>query len=204
MTDENKSSPQSLCVFCGSSPGNHPRYVELAVQTGEELARKGYRLVYGGGGLGLMGAVARAAHESGGDVLGIMPEFLRGIEGAYMEVTHRIVPDMHIRKRQMYDESDAFIVLPGGIGTLEEAVEVMSWMRLDLHQKPIIFLDNDGYWSPLLALLDHIIETDFSPAWMKARIFRAETAQSAVEIARACLDDPSHMPQTPPLTPEQM
>jgi uncharacterized protein (TIGR00730 family) len=195
---------QSLCVFCGSSPGNHPRYVSLAAQTGQDLARAGYRLVYGGGGLGLMGAVARAAHESGGNVLGIMPEFLRGIEGAYMEVPHRIVEDMHTRKRQMYDESDAFIVLPGGIGTLEEAVEVLSWMRLDLHQKPIIFLDNDDYWSPLLSLLDHIVETEFSPAWMKKRIFRATTAQGAIELARACLDDPSHESVMPVISPEQM
>lgn len=204
MTAAKKFETQSLCVFCGSSTGNHPRYVALATQTGEELARANYRLVYGGGGLGLMGAVARAAHESGGDVLGIMPEFLRGIEGAYMDVTHRIVPDMHTRKRQMYDESDAFIVLPGGIGTLEEAVEVMSWMRLDLHQKPIIFLDNDDYWSPLLSLLDHIVETEFSPAWMKKRIFRATTAQGAVDLARACLDDPHQKSETPPLTPKQM
>jgi len=204
MTAHEKYDGQSLCVFCGSSPGNHPRYVKLATETGQELAKKGYRLVYGGGGLGLMGAVARATHESGGDVLGIMPEFLRGIEGAYMEVPHRIVQDMHTRKRQMYDESDAFIVLPGGIGTLEEAVEVMSWMRLDLHQKPIIFLDNDDYWSPLLSLLDHIVGTEFSPAWMKKRIFRATTAQSAVELTRACLDNPEHDSDMPALTPDQM
>ena len=204
MSAENNLDKKSLCVFCGSSPGNDPRYVALATDTGQEIARGGYRLVYGGGGLGLMGAVARATHENGGDVLGIMPEFLRGIEGAYMEVPHRIVPDMHTRKRQMYDESHAFIVLPGGIGTLEEAVEVMSWMRLDLHQKPIIFLDNDDYWSPLLSLLDHIVKTEFSPAWMKNRIFRATTAQSAVELARACLDNPDHENQMPDLTPDQM
>ena len=183
---------KSLCVFCGSSPGNHPRYVDLATGLGQEIARQGYRLVYGGGGLGLMGAVAKSVHHNKGDVLGIMPEFLQDIEGAYKDVPHRIVPDMHTRKRQMYEESDAFIIIPGGIGTLEEAVEVMSWMRLDLHQKPIIFLDNDDYWAPMLSLIDHIVATEFSPAWIKKHIFRTNTAHDAVALAQGFIDNPDH------------
>lgn len=195
---------QSLCVFCGSNPGNHPRYVQLATDLGRDIAEHKYRLVYGGGGLGLMGAVAKAAHHNDGDVLGIMPEFLQDVEGAYKEVPHRIVSDMHTRKKQMYEESDAFIILPGGIGTLEEAVEIMSWMRLDLHEKPIIFLDNDDYWTPMLSLIDHIVDTGFSPAWMKTRIFRAATSHDAIELVRACLDTPAHDSDMPELTPDQM
>ena len=192
MTQTPKTYTQSLCVFCGSSSGNHPRYVKLASELGQNIAQNGYRLVYGGGALGLMGAVSKAAHEMGGDVLGIMPDFLKGSEGIYKDVPHRIVPDMHTRKKQMYDEADGFIILPGGIGTLEEAVEIMSWMRLDLHEKPIIFLDNDDYWSPMISLLDHIIKTGFSPAWMKKRIFSADTSQDAINLARACLDTSTH------------
>lgn len=179
---------KSLCVFCGSSPGNHPRYVQLATELGKEIAQQGYRLVYGGGGLGLMGAVAKSAHEHDGEVLGIMPDFLKGAEGVYTDVPHRIVPDMHTRKRQMYDESDGFIIIAGGIGTLEEAVEVMSWMRLDLHQKPIIFLDNDDYWAPMLSLIDHIVKTEFSPAWIKDRIFKTDTVHDAIKLAQGYIE----------------
>ena len=201
MTDATPSTSQptgsnqdSLCVFCGSSPGNDPRYITLAREVGQLIAEQKYRLVYGGGGLGLMGAVAKACFESGGDVLGIIPEFLEDIEGVYKDVPHRTVADMHTRKQQMYDEADAFIILPGGIGTLEEAVEVISWMRLDLHQKPIIFVDNDGYWLPMISLIHHIVETEFSPDWMKKRIFRVTTAQAALELAHARLNDPKTGP----------
>lgn len=201
---DGKSRPKSLCVFCGSSSGNHSRYVELANELGKEIAAQGYRLVYGGGGLGLMGAAAKSAFECGGDVLGIMPDFLKSAEGIYTQVPHRIVPDMHTRKRQMYDESDAFIIIAGGIGTLEEAVEVMSWMRLNLHQKPIIFLDNDDYWRPMLSLIDHIVETGFSPAWIKTRIFNTDTAHDAVELARACIENSDHKSDQPKPEIDQM
>ena len=181
MTDQ-KNVPSSICVFCGSSPGNHSRYVSLATETGALISKLGYRLVYGGGGLGLMGASARAAHESGGKVLGIIPEFLLESERAYKAVEHRIVPNMHERKMMMYNESDAFIILPGGIGTLEEAVEVISWMRLDLHQKPIVFVSNDSYWDPMMTLIDHTIDAQFAPEWMREGIFETTTADGALEI----------------------
>ncbi len=179
---EKETKQKSICVFCGSSPGNHSRYVELASQTGKAISERDYRLVYGGGGLGLMGATARAAHEAGGKVLGIIPEFLLEIEKAFNLVEHRIVPDMHERKMMMYDEADAFIVLAGGIGTLEEAVEVISWMRLDLHQKPIIFVCDDGYWDPIISLLDHIIKAQFAPEWVHDGIFEVETPEEALDI----------------------
>lgn len=171
---------KSICVFCGSRPGNELQYMELADETGRAIAAQGYRLVYGGGGSGLMGATARAAFKAGGDVLGIIPKFLTEIESLLKGVPHEIVPDMHIRKRKMYDASEAFIVLPGGIGTMEEAVEIISWMRMRLHTKPIVFLSTDGYWQPLVDLMLHTIETGFSPQWMSAEILRANTVKQAM------------------------
>ena len=156
--------------------------MQLAERTGREIANQGYRLVYGGGGSGLMGAVARTAFKEKGDVIGIMPTFLTEIEDVLKDVPHEIVPDMHVRKRKMYDASDAFIVLPGGIGTMEEAVEVMSWARMRLHNKPIVFLSTDGYWQPMVDLMLHTIETGFSPDWMKHEILRADTIIDALAL----------------------
>ena len=191
MTLASSFNGQSLCVFCGSSSGNHARYMQLATETGQQIAQHGYRLVYGGGLLGLMGAVATAAHDSGGEVLGIIPKFLEDGAGDYAHIPHRSAADMHTRKTQMYEEADAFIVLPGGIGTLEEAVEVISWMRLELHNKPIIFLDSDDYWAPMLALIDHIIAADFSPAWINQHIFKANTPTDAIDLIKSSLGPPS-------------
>ena len=129
-----------------------------------------------------MGATARAAFQENGDVLGIMPAFLTEIEDVLKDVTHEIVPDMHVRKRKMYDASDAFIVLPGGIGTMEEAVEVMSWARMRLHNKPIVFLSTNGYWDPMVDLMLHTIEAGFSPDWMKNDILRARNIDDALEL----------------------
>ena len=136
--------PDSVCVYCGSSNLVDPRHLADAESFGKDLAANGMRLVYGGGGVGLMGAVARAAHDAGGRVLGIMPEFLRSREILYDEVETIIVPNMHERKMIMFQESDAFVVLPGGIGTLEEIVELLSWRRLDLHGRPNSQLGDAG------------------------------------------------------------
>ncbi|MBC7769708.1 MAG: TIGR00730 family Rossman fold protein, partial [Phycisphaerales bacterium] len=124
----------------------------------------GLRLVYGGGAVGLMGRCARAAHEAGGDVLGIMPRFLERREIVYGDVPHRMVDTMHERKMIMFEESDAFVVLPGGIGTLEEAVETLSWRRLDLHKKPVVFLSEDDFWAPFFALMQHTVDANLTPA----------------------------------------
>ena len=187
---ESTSNITSICVFCGSNPGNHPRYVELAIETGTAIAQHGSRLVYGGGGLGLMGATARAAHNSGGAVLGIIPEFLKNVEMLLEDIEHEIVPDMATRKKHMYEESQAFIVLPGGIGTLEEAIEVLSWMRLQLHQKPMVFLDNDDYWEPLFALFNHTIDRNFSPEWMRDDVFSASSAEEALKLIEDKWENP--------------
>jgi len=188
--DAGMDAPLSLCVFCGSSPGNRPDYVDIATETGRLLAEKNIRLVYGGGGLGLMGATARAAHENGGRVLGIIPEFLMAIEETFDAVEHRIVPDMHARKIQMFQESDGFIVLPGGLGTLEEAVEVMSWLRLSLHKKPVVFLNHNGYWEPLSTLLEHTITAEFSPEDLRDRLCLVETPKAAIEETLARIRAP--------------
>ncbi len=184
MTEiSDKTTPKrSICVFCGSRPGNETHYMALADETGRAIAKAGYRLVYGGGGSGLMGETARAAFLAGGDVLGIIPEFLTEIEALLKDVPHEIVPDMHERKRKMYDAADAFIVLPGGIGTMEEAVEIMSWMRMRLHAKPTVFLSTNGYWQPLVDMFLHTIDAGFSPEWVSGEILRAESVEEAMAL----------------------
>ena len=131
-----------------------------------------------------MGACARAAHEAGGEVLGIMPRFLLQKERVFQDVEHRLVDDMHTRKQMMFDESDAFIVLPGGIGTLEEAVEMLSWARLGLHAKPMAFLDEDGFWAPFFELMEHIIEGKFTPQSFRASLVHQNTPELAIAELR--------------------
>lgn len=166
MADSSSPLPQvrSVCVFCGSSNTTKPAYLDLATRFGAALAGRGLRLVYGGGAVGLMGRVAKAVHEGGGEVLGIMPRFLERREITYEDVPHQMVDTMHERKHIMFNESDAFVVLPGGIGTLEEAVEVLSWRRLDLHRKPIVFLSEDGFWAPFFTLMQHTVDANLTPA----------------------------------------
>lgn len=153
---------KSLCVYCGSRPGNDPAFKQAAIAVGEEAARRGCRIVYGGGKLGLMGATAGAARDAGGAVFGVIPDFLVELEGILDGVDHKIVSNMHERKMMMYEESDAFLTLPGGIGTLEELIEVVSWARLGLHRKPIIVLNINGFWSPLKELLAHIVKKELA------------------------------------------
>jgi uncharacterized protein (TIGR00730 family) len=156
----------SVCLFCGSSDGARPEYHEAAAEFGRTLAAAKARLVYGGGGIGLMGAAARAAHGAGGAVLGVMPDFLRRREVIYDVVETIVVANMHERKMRMFEESDAFAIFPGGIGTLEEVVELLSWRRLDLHRKPIVFLNLAGFWDPMFALLGHLSAERFMPGWL--------------------------------------
>ncbi len=191
------ASIKSVCVYCGSSDKVRPVYLELAEALGEELAAREVRMIYGGGGIGLMGAAARAAHEAGGQVLGVIPEFLLAKERMYDAVEHRVVQTMHERKQIMFDESDAFIVAPGGIGTLEEAVETLSWMRLGLHRKPMAFLSTDGYWAPFFDLIDHIVAGDFTPAQFRDLIIDArspEEALSALEASAAVAEEAEGIP----------
>ena len=181
---------RSVAVFCGSSPGNDPVHSYLANAVGEHLAARGLRLVYGGGGLGLMGVVASAARDAGGQVLGVIPEVLREVEASLDGIEHIFVPDMHERKIRMYAESDAFIILPGGIGTMEEAVEVLSWQRLNLHNKPILFLSDTGYWDHLLAEFDRIMDQGFASKDMANDILTATTVEDAFAILQDRIDNP--------------
>src|SRR3954451_3230578 len=153
---------KTVCVYCGSGPGTNPRFVEAAVALGKAFAENDIRLVYGGGSIGLMGAVAKSTLEYGGKVTGIIPDFLRARENALTVVQEMIVtPDMHERKRLMFERSDAFVALPGGIGTLEELVEQLTWQQLGRHHKPILLANVDGFWEPLLSLLAHMRATEF-------------------------------------------
>jgi len=156
---------QRICVFCGASPGSDPVYMELAASVGAGLAMRGIHVVYGGGRLGLMGALADAALAAGGQVIGVIPRGLVGRELAHPGVTElRIVESLHERKAQMAELADGFIALPGGLGTLEELAEVASWAQLELHDKPIGLLGRAGYWDSLLAWLDHAVAEGFISA----------------------------------------
>jgi len=152
-----------VCVYCGSSGAVDPRYREAAGELGACLAGAGIELVYGGGRVGLMGLLADAVLAEGGRVIGVIPSRLRDLELAHPGATEMFIVDsMHERKRLMAEKADAFAVLPGGLGTLDETFEIVSWKQLELHQKPILLVDIAGYWAPLRALLDHIIAEGFA------------------------------------------
>jgi len=151
------SKINAICVYCGSSPGTDPAFVEAARDFGKILAHAGIRLVWGGGSVGLMGAIAASVIEHGGAATGIIPEFLTAKEKPRRLAQEQIVThDMHERKRTMFDRADAFVALPGGIGTLEELIEQMTWAQLGRHKKPILIANINGFWDPLLSLLAHM------------------------------------------------
>ncbi len=157
VTRKPTSGVRNICVYCGSGVGGKPAYAEAAQTLGRSLAAAGVGLVYGGGSLGLMGEVARATLAAGGRVTGIIPAFLSVREQMLREVDELVVTeDMHQRKMLMFQKSDAFVALPGGIGTLEELVEQLTWSQLGQHQKPVIVANIDGFWTPFLRLLDHM------------------------------------------------
>src|SRR4029077_4352387 len=150
------STIKSICVYCASGPGKNPAYMQAATRFGRILAENGIRLVYGGGAVGLMGALAESVLDHGGLVTGVIPDFLVNREHMLTRVQERIVtPDMHERKRVMFERADAFVALPGGVGTLEELVEQMTWAQLGRHKKPILIANIERFWDPLCALLNH-------------------------------------------------
>ena len=154
---------RSLCVLCGSRDGIDPAYRQAAVRLGQALAERGVRLVYGGGSIGLMGIVADAVLTAGGEVVGVIPDFLIRYEVGHRRLTDLVVTDsMHDRKRRMFEMADAFVVLPGGLGTLDETFEIITWKQLRLHNAPIVILDVNGYWAPLKALIDAAISAGFA------------------------------------------
>jgi len=154
---------RSLCLYCGSREGDDPAFAEAAAAFGHYCASRQIRLVYGGGGIGLMGIAARAALAEGGPVLGIIPYHLDRVEVTMQGLTELIVvSSMHERKHRMFLESDGFVILPGGIGTLDEFIEIVTWAQLELHDKPIVLVDIEGYWEPLLALIRHAEARNFA------------------------------------------
>jgi uncharacterized protein (TIGR00730 family) len=156
------STIKAVCVYCGSGPGNNPKFVESARTFGRILAENNIRLVYGGGSIGLMGAIADSVIDHGGQVTGIIPDFLKAREMMFRRAQEIIVTrDMHERKRLMFERADAFVALPGGVGTLEELVEQMTWAQLGRHKKPILMVNVDRFWDPLCALLDHMRDMQF-------------------------------------------
>jgi uncharacterized protein (TIGR00730 family) len=180
------SKIKTICVYCGSGPGTNPHFVEAAIALGKVFAENGIRLVYGGGSIGLMGAIATSVLDHGGSVTGIIPDFLTARENALTRVQEMIVtPDMHERKRLMFERSDAFVALPGGIGTLEELVEQMTWQQLGRHTKPVLLANIDNFWEPLLALLAHMRATEFIRSGLAVSILKAERVEDILPRLRA-------------------
>lgn len=180
------STIRNICVFCGSSPGTDPRFLQAARALGADMARRGIGLVYGGGSTGLMGEVARAVLEGGGQVIGIIPGFLRQREVHFTGATELIVVnDMHERKRLMFERADAFVALPGGVGTLEELVEQMTWAQLGQHDKPVLIADIADFWKPLMVLFAHMRQTQFIRTETEVHYLVCEKAADIVPMLQA-------------------
>ncbi|MFL4471670.1 TIGR00730 family Rossman fold protein [Tateyamaria armeniaca] len=174
-------APLSVCVYCGSRPGADPAYAADATRLGHGIAENGWRLVYGAGDVGLMGAVARAAQDGGGDTFGVIPKHLVEWEVGKVDLTRYVVTEtMHERKKVMFMNCDAVAVLPGGAGSLDEVFEVLTWRQLGLHEKPVVLVNTNGYWNPLLALLAHVVESGFADASLLDYYTVADDADAAL------------------------
>jgi uncharacterized protein (TIGR00730 family) len=194
--DASQKAIRSVCVYCGSGRGLNPAYTKAATILGKALGENGISLVYGGGGLGLMGDVARATIAHGGKVTGIIPEFLLAKEHALEAADELIVTkDMHERKRLMFERSDAFIALPGGIGTLEELVEQLTWAQLGRHNKPIVVANIENFWTPFLDLLAHMKADAFIRAGLDVRFSVVDTAEQIIPAAQASASSTGGVPQ---------
>src|SRR5215469_15344692 len=177
---------RNVCVYCGSNVGSNPAYAVAARTLGATMAKEHIGLVYGGGGLGLMGELARTVLAHGGRVTGIIPAFLSRKERMLRDADELIVvDDMHQRKKLMFDKSDAFVALPGGIGTLEELVEQLTWAQLGRHTKPIVLLNVDGFWAPFLQLLRHMHAEAFIRPEMDVRFATVDSADEVIPTIRA-------------------
>ena len=185
---ERRRRVETVCVYCGSGTGENPAFAEAARALGQALATADTRLVYGGGDLGLMGIVARSVLKHGGHVTGIMPGFLHGRERMLVDVHELIVVDsMHERKHLMFERSDAFVALPGGIGTLEEFVEQLTWSQLGRHRKPIVLVNIHGFWDPLLELFDKMIGHNFIRSGFELKMSVADSAHDVLPVIHRVL-----------------
>ncbi|KQO54591.1 TIGR00730 family Rossman fold protein [Methylobacterium sp. Leaf85] len=177
---------KNVCVYCGSGFGGDPAFAEAAAALGRSLAEAGLGLVYGGGNVGLMGTVAQAVLDAGGHVTGIIPDFLKSRERMLDAIQETIVVgDMHTRKRLMFERSDAFVALPGGIGTLEELVEQLTWAQLGQHKKPILLLSIADFWTPLLTLLDHMRDQGFIREGLELNYLVAKDAAEVIGLLQS-------------------
>src|SRR5262245_4668874 len=189
------ASIASVCVYCGSSVGANPRHAEAARQLGAALAQHGIRLVYGGGRIGMMGQIADAVLAGGGQVIGVIPEHLQVQEKGHHGVTElHVVASMHERKNLMFELSDAFVILPGGFGTLDEAFEMLTWRQLQLHDKPILFLNIEDYWTPFGTLVDQFIAEGFARESSRRLFAMVGTVE---EVIPTLLREPSTAVATP-------
>jgi uncharacterized protein (TIGR00730 family) len=196
---------RTICVYCGSGAGADPAFAEAATRFGEILAKHKIGLVYGGGSLGLMGALAKSVLDHGGHVTGIIPEFLTAKEKALVRAQEVIVTrDMHERKQMMFERADAFVALPGGVGTLEELVEQMTWAQLGRHKKPILIANIEHFWDPLCALLDHMKAMAFIRAGLTINLLVTDEVDAILpkleEAARKVSEAETEMA----LSPEQL
>ncbi|MBZ6076493.1 TIGR00730 family Rossman fold protein [Microvirga puerhi] len=177
---------KSICVYCGSGFGDDSVFAENAAALGRAMAEQDIKLVYGGGNVGLMGTIAKTVIDHGGHVTGIIPDFLKAREKLLDAVQETItVPDMHTRKRLMFEKADAFVALPGGIGTLEELVEQMTWAQLGRHTKPILMLNTKGFWKPLLSLLAHMRNEGFIRPGLELSYLVAEQVEDVIPMLEA-------------------
>lgn len=174
---------KSICVYCGSRNGVDPRHVVAARTLGTLMAQSGIELVYGGGRIGLMGVVADAVLAGGGKVCGIIPHHLQTVEVGHQGLTElHVVDSMHVRKQMMFERSDAFVVLPGGIGTLDETFEMITWRQLRLHDRPVVVVDIAGYWQPYVQMIDHIIGQGFAGAEIRRLYDVVDTAEAVLPL----------------------
>ncbi len=179
----------SVAVYCGSSNSVAEKYKITAASVSSELARRGTRIVYGGGHVGLMGIVADSALKAGGKVIGIIPEHIRAHEVQHTGLTElHVVPDMHTRKRMMVERAEAFIILPGGLGTLDEAFEILTWRKLKLHNKPIIIFNQDGYWNEMISLMDTAIAEGFSQPPDRQLFKEVDSLETLMDYIDECSD----------------
>jgi len=176
---------RTICVYCGSGPGTNPAFMQAATELGAIFAREHIRLVYGGGSIGLMGAVATSVLDHGGEVTGIIPDFLKKREHVLTQVQELIITrDMHERKQIMFNRADAFIALPGGMGTLEELVEQLTWAQLGRHRKPILLANIANFWNPLLHLIAHMRETAFIRSGLSVDVLVASKVDDILPMLR--------------------
>lgn len=186
MSKTNTNTIKTVCVYCGSGPGTDPQFMQAASALGKAFAEEGIGLVYGGGSIGLMGAVANGVLDHGGKVTGIIPDFLTARENALDRAQELIVTkNMHERKQLMFEYSDAFVALPGGIGTLEELVEQMTWAQLGRHAKPVLLANIGNFWEPLLSLLSHMRQTEFIRQGLAVNFLTANRVEDIVPKLRA-------------------